>query len=275
MKIRNLYFYPGRDIEHNYIAYTFHNMLLAGKAGAGKSNFLQSLLVRVIQECHPDDIRVTIHDLKGVEFYHWEANVPIGRFIPQMERVVSYWPEITEVQQDNIVGTVYPYHQFSYEIGKLHAMVEDRIKLLESVGKESWEDAAASGIDIGVRQLILIEEYQAYTNTPESAELFTSFLDYVLPVCERVGVYFILSSQKGLCIDEKYLKHFPIRVVTPCSTKVATSVVGSVEPSNSDLRYGVVWIRYRGVVKMLFVPFYPDTWLRKFEKYYSINTGEK
>ena len=275
MKVRDLYVYPGRDELHNYIAYPLSNMLIAGKPGAGKSVFLNSLMVRMIQECHPDDIRITIHDMKGVEFYRWETDVPRGRFIPQMQKVNSYYQNIDVAEMNTRKHVIRPYSSFYEELDKLEELVLGRKNKLEKYKFESWRDAYTVGIDIGGRLVIIIDEYEAFMSRLDNAARLRGFVEKIIPISENVGVYFIFASQSDLGLREDMVSLFTTRVVTPCSENLAMSVIGSKSPGRSSYKYGVVWVAHEDEeIRKLFVPFYPDTWISKFIKYYSINTGE-
>ena len=81
----------------------------------------------------------------------------------------------------------------------------------------------------------------------------------------------MLCSQGTRPISDGLVKEFPIRIVTPCDEKLSNLFIGNNAAYMDEARHGVVWVKNgKDYPTRLYVPFYPDTWIRKFVGYYSI-----
>ena len=258
-KSRELYYYFGRNAKHDYVAFKMRNCIVAGRTGAGKSVFLNNVLIRLIQECHPNDIEIYYHDCKGVEARIWTDSIPMNKVIPQLKQIKLYGWEETE------------YSSLTDTIIEFKKELDDRARMCEQLGVSDYTD-----IPELKAKLLIIDEYQAYVEATGIGSFFDESIKEINEKSCMTGMYIMLLSQSNHnCLSDNTVLSFPIRIVTPCSDEVSNLFVGSNVAAMADERYGVVWVKGRKEYpEKLYVPFYPDTWIRKFIGYYSVRQHE-
>lgn len=258
-KSRNLYYYFGRNEKHDYIATPMDSCIIAGRTGAGKSTFIDSLLVRLIQETNPKDITIQYHDCKGFESKLWTDSIPDGKCIPQLYRVTQY---------DNSVTGDKNFKHLTVSLSSLYQEVQRRLDVCREQDAEQYLNLDTMSNSI----LFIIDEYQYYVEEEcKNDGWFEHVVRYIVENSKKTGVYIMLCSQGTRPISDGLVKEFPIRIVTPCDEKLSNLFIGNNAAYMDEARYGVVWVKNgKDYPTRLYVPFYPDTWIRKFVGYYSI-----
>jgi hypothetical protein len=63
--------------------------------------------------------------------------------------------------------------------------------------------------------------------------------------------------------------------VTPIDEETSNLFIGNNAAAMDSAQSGVVWVKVnKSYPNRLYVPFYPDTWLRKFVGYYSVRNED-
>jgi hypothetical protein len=259
-KLREQYYYFGRDEEHCYLATPMLSCIVAGRCGAGKTTFLNSLLVRLIQETNPDELSIYYNDFTGEDSHIWSDNIPDNKFIPQLK----------EVRRFGSMDGVESFEKFGQSLNNLLDIIATRRTDCIREGVENYRDIAK---DYGGEEILyIINEYQVYSEFTGNKEWFDTTIGRILSVCDAMGVHLLLLSQSNKnALSDKTILKFPIRIVTPISEDVSNLFIGCNLASMCKEKYGIIWIK-NGKYNpyKLYVPFYPDTWIRKFIGYYSI-----
>ena len=258
-KSRNLYYYFGRNEKHDYVATPMDSCIIAGKCGAGKTTFLNSLLVRLIQETNPNDISIHYHDCKGIESKLWSDNIPDGKCIPQFYCIEQY---------NGYGNKGRNFAHLTVMLSNLYQEVQRRLEVCKEQGVEQYLSLDSIGNSI----LFIIDEYQLYVQEEcKNDGWFEHVVRFITENSIKTGVYLMLCSQYDCSVSEELVKEFPIKIVTPCSEEISNLFIGNNAAYMDVAKYGVVWVRNGSdYPTRLYVPFYPDTWIRKFIGYYSI-----
>lgn len=262
-KTRSLYCYFGRNEKHDYIATPMDSCIVAGRCGAGKSTFLNSMLVRLIQETNPNDISIHYHDCKSCESYIWKESIPNGKCIPQFYCIEEYYDSDNGFQS---------FSKLTVSLSSLYQEVQRRLEVCKEQDVEQYLSLDSIGNSI----LFIIDEYQVYVEKEcKNDGWLEHIVRFVIENSRKTGVYLMLCSQGVHPISEELVKEFPIKVVTPCSEELSNLFIGNNAAYMDEAKYGVVWIKNgKDYPTRLYVPFYPDTWIRKFVGYYSMRKQE-
>lgn len=257
---RELYYYFGRNDAHDYVATPVGNAVIAGVTGAGKSTLLQSVLIRFIQECHPNDVKILIDDCKGLDLRIW-SELPEGKVIPQIDSVILYngSSEGNCKQFLDRFNSIYEEAKCRYQ-----ACANNRLSHYSDI-----EDVTSYKTII-----YIVDEYQVFFE--KFYDELNEKLSYILKTSYLTGIYVMLSSQSYKnAISRDLLVNFNIGICTPrVPEEVSNIILGNNCASMDGDRHGSIFIRCGNKMPIkLYVPFYPDTWIRKFIGYYSVRKG--
>ena len=257
-KTRELYYYFGRNEKHDYIAMPIDSCVVTGNIGRGMYTFLNSFLVRLIQETNPKELDISFYDMTGTNSFLWAGAVPIGKVIPQFKEVVSFDMSSTEEE----------YYDFTKRLQDILEDAENRVAYCESHKINSYLDA-----DITKKtELIIISDFRYYFKSGANKVWLKETIKYLVESAKITGIYLMLLDYDYSGFDD-IVKCFPIRIVTPCSESISNLFIGCNMAGLDDAKHGVIYIKNGDKLPIkLYVPFYPDTWLRKFVGYYSVRS---
>ena len=257
-KTRELYYYFGRNEKHDYIAMSMDSCIVTGNIGRGRDTFLNSLLVRLIQETNPKELDISFYDMTGANSFLWDGAVPMGKVIPQFKEVVSY-------------SMCYEKEEYFTLTKKLRDTLEDaenRVAYCELQKINSYLESDSTK----KTELIIMSDFKYYLRSGVNKVWFRDTIKYLVENAKMTGIYLMLLGYDYSDMED-VVKCFPIRVVTPCSEDTSNLFIGCNMAGLDNSKSGVVYVKNGDKFPIkLYVPFYPDTWLRKFIGYYSVRS---
>jgi hypothetical protein len=267
-RTRDLYYYFGRNEKYDYVATCMQSAVVAGRCGAGKSTFLNSLLVRVIQETNPRELDICWHDFAFGDAAIWVNSIPDRKNIPQFKEIHQYVAgDGTSIKE--------LYSEFENSLMALKSLVYNRARECVRAHVDCYDDVYDK--KSGVKDVIfIINEYQRFCDTPAKMKWFNDSISKILDHADDVGVHLLLLSQSNRdALSGETILKFPIRIVTPIDEETSNLFIGNNAAAMDSAQSGVVWVKVnKSYPNRLYVPFYPDTWLRKFVGYYSVRNED-
>lgn len=256
---RNLYFYFGRNDKHDYIATPISNTIMIGQTGSGKTCFLNNAIIRMIMECNPKELSIDLYTV-SLENSIWSTSTNNGRIVPQLNNVVQL-----SVEREAYI------ERMKTVLQEIWNNVYIKLGLLKDNDAYSFADcniAWKQNVFI-IENAELLFEYM----TQELEELFSN----IVKSSEKAGVYIMLISQNLANFNcEKLLPYFSTKISGRVGVKeYYEALFGDKSVGDSLNRYGDVMLKHCNQdVQHLYIPFYPDTWIKKFIRYYGITRKE-
>ena len=248
---RDLFYYLGRNEKHDYPATPLSNMIVAGHAGAGMGTFIDSMLLKLIQECNPNELKISILDCNGSSYNFWRDNIPEGRKLLHLESIET--PSDAEACN---------------------------VKIMEYLkqAKELVDKRKSGELENNCSKVILIEEYKCIAEMRIDVRLeFNELLGYLLENSEEQGIYIIFASiSYASMLDSHYIAKFTTRVGTPlrCNDELSNVMLGNNCAAMEEVTHGIVWVKYGNrFPERLYVPFYPNTLLKKHIRTHSVRNN--
>jgi hypothetical protein len=163
------------------------------------------------------------------------------------------------------------FSEFETSLTDLYNLVLRRIVECEDANIQSYNDLDDK--KNGTKDVIfIVNEYQKFCNTHQRMLWFDEMINKILERADDVGVHlFLLSQSNKNALSDKTVKKFPIRIVTPIDEMTSNLFIGNNAAAMDSEVAGVIWVKTaKYYPSRLYVPFYPDTWIRKFIGYYSV-----
>lgn len=258
-KNRRLYYYFGRNERYDYIAIPMSNSLFVMNKDWGSNSFINNALVRMIMECNPRELSIDLVRSENESFEVWSEAFNGKRYIPQLKSLWTF-------DRHHIDSGKYLV-EFLEEI---KSSIDTKLSVLEDYDVDNFKDCDTLAWEQKVYVFDRFNELIKLCTEEELHELMLLFKE-LINVSEKSGVYFIVTCD---CLDifEKY----------DMTCLFSTSIVSKVDEvtsqlllNNSDANtilnsQGDVYVAYRNELHHLYVPFYPDTWIKKFIRYYGV-----
>ena len=169
------------------------NLLVAGTTGSGKSVFLHDIILSILFKAHPDDVKLLLFDMKGIEF-------PLLDGIPHMLR-------------DTVVDTSTGIDVLKW----LQNEKDSRLYKLARVKAGSFEEYNEKAKEKLPRIVMIMDEYMEYImrkkEEDDDFDLFNSILEDLANSTEMSGIHMILATQRPS--DDKVMTP-RIKALLPC-----------------------------------------------------------
>ena len=231
---RDLYFYLGRNKKHDYPATPIGNMIMFDPNYRNQqiSAFTHNLIIRLIQEYNPRDIDITLVTLKnGVHAdFHVWQNALTGQRIIPQIKNIIQFEETSES-----VTSLTKELLVNKTSSKQHVIIID------------WSERLFSSLSESQR-----EEWKSYLNRNSTT-----------------GRHFVFLSNDYACMED-IIPYCEIKATLNTSKEISYKLFSS-DIANTTFTKGQVYLKDReNEVVVLYIPFFPDTWIEKFCRYYGV-----
>lgn len=241
-KLRDLYYYLGRDKKHNYPATPVSNMIMfdTSHKWSQTSAFTHNLIIRLIQEYNPRDLDISLVTMQNgvhADFSIWGNAITGQRIIPQIESILYLEDKEKEIKE--YVRNLYQKIYTDGEVEKRHIIIID------------WVDRFISVMDDETKSNLL----------------------HILSDGNEKGYYFVFLSNDYEVVSN-FMNAFDI-VASLSSTVEFSVLLFGTDIAAPTFSKNQVFVKYKdSEPEVLYIPFYPDTWIEKFCRYYGVVNEE-
>ena len=152
------------------------NLLVAGVTGSGKSVFLHDIILSILYKAHPDEVKILLFDMKGIEF-------PLLNGIPHMLR-------------DTIVDTETGLAVLKW----LQNEKDNRLYLLKKAKAEDIKAYNQGAKEKLPRIVLIIDEFMEYvrqkTEEIDYFDEFNAILEDLVKGSQQTGIHLVLATQR-------------------------------------------------------------------------------
>lgn len=237
-RLRDLYYYLGRDKKHNYPATPVSNMIMFDTAfkWSQTSAFTHNLIIRLIQEYNPRDLDISLVTMQNgvhADFTVWGNAITGQRIIPQIESIL--YLEDNQKEVENYISTLFEKVSSVKEVDKRHIIIID------------WIDRFVEVMSDETRNTLL----------------------HLIIDGSKSGYYFVFLASNYDTMSE-FVSAFDT-VATLSTTEEFSQQLFGTDIAAPTFSKNQVFVRHKDSdVEVLYIPFYPDTWIEKFCRYYGV-----
>ncbi len=201
----------GWDINHKEVCFEIGNeqnhMLICGRSGSGKSNFLHVLIQNLAFYYAPNEVQLFLLDYKeGVEFNAYVADTPLEHArLVSVASSVSYGITFLKWLCDGIQKRADRFKQFN-------------VKDLSDYRKHGEMP----------RLIVVIDEFQVLFSDSKSTKAVEGHLNTLLKKGRSYGVHLVLATQtmRGTDINPSFKAQIANRIALPMDAEDSSSVLG-------------------------------------------------
>ncbi len=201
----------GWDINHKEVCFEIGNeqnhMLICGRSGSGKSNFLHVLIQNLAFYYVPNEVQLFLLDYKeGVEFNAYVADTPLEHArLVSVASSVSYGITFLKWLCDGIQKRADRFKQFN-------------VKDLSDYRKHGEMP----------RLIVVIDEFQVLFSDSKSTKAVEGHLNTLLKKGRSYGVHLVLATQtmRGTDINPSFKAQIANRIALPMDAEDSSSVLG-------------------------------------------------
>lgn len=286
--------YEGYQIGHEGNVHA----LAVGTTGAGKSVFLNQLIMNMCFKYSPRDVELWLVDYKGSEFSFYLSTPEHPKALPHIKACLctsdgdyagSLYTAIREEAQRRydllkLAGYKDMYH-FNEDIRKgilytyqdtngdtRYKVVPDERQVQSGMYKLNEDDLLSRIIFINDEFQVIFEKA-----SPDIVEKIRKDITYISKVARAAGVHLLFTSQsmKGT-LSGDVLNQFSLRFALRCDAEVSKEIMGTTFASEIKQKFGYLYVRSyddksKEAQKRYRTPFLSDGELRKnIEKLYDM-----
>lgn len=243
------------------------HVIVVGGTGAGKSVFINHIIMEICFKYSPDEVELSLVDFKGSEFNFYLPNKAQG--------VTKMLPHITDC-----LCTSDPSYSVSL-FSKFRADSDVRYKRLMDAGYKNMMEYNRAMVKQGhpenrmKRKLVIVDEFQVIfekTNTKQQEQLKKD-ITQISKVARACGIHLMFCSQsmKGTISDD-ILNQFTLRFGLRCNMDVSKAIMGTTFSGDIRERNGYLYVssvddRSKELQKRYRAPFISGTEQRKDIEY--------
>lgn len=246
---RPVFIYPGRNNEYDLKAIPADHTLITGLTGVGKTTMINQIVIQLIQQYSPDEVRIHIISGHGFNDIDWKVRkkgkVDSKRILPS----IVYTGQTEVIDRDDYVPNVCDY--------------------IESIGKEHVR-TVQEGYDIIGTDIVIIDDVIL---DKQSREQFKSVMQW------SNTVKVIFAMQPYTWLDEKFIKLFRNRICLKSTEEVSEMMLGCNIASSRLLedRYVAYYKRAgeNNTIHKLWIPCTPISVINKIIGAFSVRLSNK
>lgn len=152
------------------------NLLVAGVTGSGKSVFLHDIILSILYKARPDEVKILLFDMKGIEF-------PLLNGIPHMLR-------------DTIVDTETGLAVLKW----LQNEKDNRLFQMKKVKADNIDEYNRDAKEPLPRIVLIIDEFMEYvrqkTEEIDYFDEFNAILEDLVKGSKETGIHMVLATQR-------------------------------------------------------------------------------
>lgn len=245
-KRKELFYYLGRDTQYGYPATKMGNMLVCyGNHAGGITPFVNNLIIKLVQEYNPRDISIEIvssHTRGTVNTLLWRSALTNKRIIPQLKDI-----SILEIGSGEFEKLTYEYLN---RMSMRHMNTEQEHK----------------------KTVIVIDNFDEFLSTLGDDGI-TNW-EHLIMQSAQYGLYFIALAADVRSFKE-LVYYFNLKACFRTSVECSKIMLGNDSAAMPSFYAQQVYIKEPNKeLQKLYVPFYPDTWIEKFCRYYGVLPSE-
>ena len=237
-KVRDIFMYYGRDLDHSYPALRLNNTVAVLNKKA-ISQFESHMLLKLIMETHPNEISIFYNSVED-----------------------SVWSLVNDLKTSSKKGVP----QFEEVYGDL--TTEDLVSKIKYY-KEILDERISKNTN-NKKTILYFRINQSQTSR---------IMEELVPLLEygrQVNMFVVLLIESGnVTFDSNFYNSFPIRICGAGSS-ITTSecMIGCnlATRLNEDMAFILWTANSSSALQKMFIPYYPDTFISKFIRIYSMKS---
>ena len=263
-------FYPGIDSDSNIKAVRLANTFIAGSPGSSKQSFMDNLVKNLIEHNSGETIDISIWDGSSLSWLRWfprrNDEIINDRYLPHIKRIVlnseSRFTSYAKLDVESMTRDEF--------VDMIIKEAKSRINYLEDaydVGDYFTYICTASGEIHMFPHIVIVDEYN-HTDKIHEEKLIE-----LLEISERAGIYVVIATQGQNSVSSKLLSLCKNRFCLRTKESGYTTVLGEEYAKAWLPEYGYCYYldtSKKEYPELLKIPFYPNSFLRKFIGSYSV-----
>jgi hypothetical protein len=208
--------------------------VVVGRTGAGKSVFLNNLIVNLLDEYPPWELDLYLADFKKVELSRYMTESADPRHAVSTPHIQA----IAATSEVRYILTLLEH---------LVACMKARQTFFMRLGEQKLADFRNRYGLVLPRVLFLVDEFQQLflEATPREADRISEMLMAVVKLGRATGYHLLFASQEMTgTLTGNFLANFKIRFALPCDVNVSSTILGNSKAT--EIEPGQVYVNTEG-----------------------------